>query len=264
LRLNFLSVLKPRERRRQAPEPLTLTVAGTEHAVTLRTSERARRFTLRVKPGTQEIVLTAPSWARAADARAFALRHQDWVAERLERGAARTPFEPGAIVPIRGFAHQIVHRPGVRGVAWIAEGEGGPELHVAGRGEHVPRRVLDFLKAEARRDLAPAVARYAERVGRPVARLVVRDQTTRWGSCSAAGVLSFSWRLILAPPFVLDYLAAHEAAHLREMNHGPRFWRLLHDICPDTERAKEWMRAHGASLHAYGPPAGARPAHDAA
>jgi hypothetical protein len=112
--------------------------------------------------------------------------------------------------------------------------------------------VQDYLKREAKRDLEAASRQAAVALGAEVRRISVRDQSSRWGSCSSGGVLSYSWRLILAPPFVLDYLAAHEVAHLIEMNHSRRFWRLVERICPDMGRAKAWLDAHGADLHRYG------------
>jgi predicted metal-dependent hydrolase len=163
-------------------------------------------------------------------------------------------------VPLRGVPHRIVHRGGARGLVRVATGEDGtPELQAAGELPHLERRLTDFFKAEAKRDLVVAVARHAGRLGKPVKRIVVRDQTSRWGSCSSSAVLSFSWRLVLAPPWILDYLAAHEVAHLAEMNHGPRFWHILKDLCPETDRAKAWLRANGVALHAMGPAAGKAP-----
>ncbi len=114
------------------------------------------------------------------------------------------------------------------------------------------RRVRDFLKKEAKRDLEAASKRAAQALGANLKRVSIRDQSSRWGSCSTTGVLSYSWRLILAPPYVLDYLAAHEAAHLIEMNHSRAFWRQVERICPDFKRAKAWLDAHGADLHRYG------------
>jgi len=112
--------------------------------------------------------------------------------------------------------------------------------------------VHDYLKREARRDLQKAAEIYAAKLGVRVKRLSIRDQSSRWGSCTSAGSLSFSWRLILAPPFVLDYLAAHEVAHLVEMNHSPRFWKVVGRICPSQERAKKWLDTCGNDLHRYG------------
>jgi predicted metal-dependent hydrolase len=116
----------------------------------------------------------------------------------------------------------------------------------------VSRRIGDFLKREARRDLEAASRRYAAELGVAARRVTVRDQSSRWGSCSTAGALSYSWRLILAPPFVLDYLAAHEVAHLVEMNHSRRFWRVVERICPAAHAAKVWLDANGPDLHRYG------------
>ena len=114
------------------------------------------------------------------------------------------------------------------------------------------RRITDYLKRQAKRDLEVAVKRYTEMLGVTYRRISIRDQASRWGSCSTSGVLSFSWRLVLAPRYVLDYLAAHETAHLVEMNHSSRFWRLLRRICPEMERAKAWLDVHGTDLHRYG------------
>jgi predicted metal-dependent hydrolase len=112
--------------------------------------------------------------------------------------------------------------------------------------------VFDFLKREARKDLQKAAQIYARELGVRVRRVSIRDQSSRWGSCTTAGSLSFSWRLILAPPFVLDYLAAHEVAHLVEMNHSPRFWRVMGKVCGHVERAKRWLDTYGNDLHRYG------------
>jgi predicted metal-dependent hydrolase len=125
-------------------------------------------------------------------------------------------------------------------------------LCVAGGVEHVDRRVSDFLKREARHDLQRSAEAYADELGVKVKRLSIRDQSSRWGSCTSAGSLSFSWRLILAPPYVLDYLAAHEVAHLVEMNHSARFWRVVARVCGSVERAKVWLDTHGNDLHRYG------------
>ena len=122
------------------------------------------------------------------------------------------------------------------------------------RRAHINRRIGDFLRREAKRELEAASLRYASELGVSIRRVSVRDQASRWGSCSTAGVLSYSWRLILAPDFVLNYLAAHEVAHLVEMNHSVRFWRLVRRLFPDHERAKVWLDVHGSDLHRYGLP----------
>jgi predicted metal-dependent hydrolase len=163
------------------------------------------------------------------------------------------PFQPGTVLPLRGTPHRIVHRSGVRGTVWTETRDSGDKiLCVAGDVDFIDRRVHDFLKREARRDLQKSAEAYADALGVRVKRLSIRDQSSRWGSCTSAGSLSFSWRLILAPSFVLDYLAAHEVAHLVEMNHSPRFWRVVGRICPSSERAKGWLDNCGNDLHRYG------------
>jgi hypothetical protein len=159
----------------------------------------------------------------------------------------------GTVLPLRGVDTRIDHRRGVRGTVWLECGDDGASLLcVAGEEPHVSRRIRDYLKREAKSDLEVASRRAAQGLGVRIARVSVRDQISRWGSCSNTGVLSYSWRLILAPPFVLEYLAAHEVAHLVEMNHSPRFWRLVKRICPHMSRAKVWLNTYGADLHRYG------------
>jgi predicted metal-dependent hydrolase len=131
---------------------------------------------------------------------------------------------------------------------------GAPELHVSGRLEHAARRLRDWLFDEARRDLDARVIVHARAIGVAPKRIVVRDQATRWGSCSTTGSLSFSWRLILAPEHILDYVAAHEVAHLAQMNHGPKFWALVARLMPDMKEAKAWLQVYGLDLHQYGLP----------
>jgi hypothetical protein len=143
-----------------------------------------------------------------------------------------------------------VHEPGRRGTVEVAAVEGEPALIVHGERRHLSRRLADFLKREARRDIEALVARHAGAVGRPARAIRYRDTTSRWGSCTADGVLSFSWRIMMAPPAVIDYLVAHEVAHLREMNHGPKFWSLCRTLCPRTDEAKTWLKRNGGALQA--------------
>jgi predicted metal-dependent hydrolase len=221
-------------------------------AVSLRRDRRARNYTLRVKGATRAPVLTMPARGSLREARAFLDRHLGWLAREMDRLPEPSPIADGAIVPLRGVPHRIRHMPERRGTVSVVTNGQGPELVVSGGAEHLRRRVVDFLKREARRDLEAAVLRHAQTLGVRPSAIRLRDTTSRWGSCSPSGELSFSWRLILAPPFILDYLAAHEVAHLRELNHSHRFWRLLNAISPDTERAREWLRREGAALHAVG------------
>lgn len=240
-------------RRPTEPRTLAVKIGSAIYTVQLRRHRRARRYTLRIHPSARQAILTMPPRGNLADAKDFAQRHGAWIAARLGGLPKAVPFAPGTLVPLRATAHKIVHRAGERGTVWVETRDSGEKiLCVAGGVEHIERRVLDFLKREARRELSNASLRYAQELGVKVKRLTVRDQSSRWGSCTSAGVLSYSWRLILAPPYVLDYLAAHEVAHLVEMNHSPRFWKVVARICPQTERAKKWLDTHGNDLHRYG------------
>jgi predicted metal-dependent hydrolase len=246
-------------RRPTEPQAIELVFDGAMYLVRLSRHRRARRYTLRIHAATREVVLTIPPRGTVKEAKAFAERHGGWIAARLGRLPKAVPLVHGTIVPLRNMDHRIVHRRDARGTAWREIDDHGNRLIcVAGDAPHVARRVGDFLKHEAKRDLEAACRRYAEAAGVKIKRITVRDQSSRWGSCSTTGVLSFSWRLILAPPFVLDYLAAHEVAHLVEMNHSRRFWRLVERLCPVMHRAKAWLDAHGTDLHRYGTP-GTRP-----
>ena len=239
---------------RRPPEPQLIEIVfdGAVYPVELRRHRQARRYTLRVQAANRAIVLTMPMRGSLRDAVTFAERSGAWIAARLKRLPQPIPFADGLELPLRGVPHRIVHRPGARGTVWTEDSGTGPLICVAGNKAHLARRVRDFLKREAKADLDAASRHYAGLLGVTLKRIVVRDQTSRWGSCTAAGVLSYSWRLILTPPYVLDYLAAHEVAHLVEMNHSRRFWRVVARICPLWERAKGWLSAQGNALHRYG------------
>lgn len=244
-----------RSARPRFPESLTVRLADREIAVSLKPSTRATRFILRLGHGTDGPVLTVPERARLADAVDFLDRHRGWLGERLSRRPAGIAFVDGAVLPFRGRDHRVAHRPGARGTVWVEEagGDAPPLLCVAGGIDHLDRRLRDHFRRAARADLLPAVARHAERLGVPTpSKVQIKDTRSRWGSCTADGALAFSWRVILAPPHVLDYLAAHEVAHLRELNHSVRFWRLVRETCPDMDAGRRWLKIHGAGLHGYG------------
>jgi predicted metal-dependent hydrolase len=211
----------------------------------------ARRYTLRVRTAQRDVVLSMPERGSLADAKSFAQKHAGWIETRLRRLAEDVRFAEGALVPLRGVPHLVAHRPYSRGTVTVESGD-PPLLAVAGEAPHLDRRLTDWLKRQARNDLSAAVERHCAKLGMRHKGLSIKDTASRWGSCSSTGALSFSWRLVLAPPFVLDYLAAHEVAHLKEMNHSPRFWRICELLCPRTRDAKGWLRAHGAGLHRYG------------
>ena len=227
--------------------------SGEHYTIEVRRHPAARRYTLRVREARRDVVLTMPPRGSLRQAKHFAEKNVDWIAARLKRLPRPTPFAPHETIPLRGVPHRIAHRPGARGTVWTEADAGGmPLLCVAGGVAHVGRRARDFFKREARRDLVAASRRYAAILGVSIRAVSLRDTASRWGSCSQSGSLSFSWRLVLAPPLVLDYLAAHEVAHRIELNHSKRFWRTVERIFPEWRRAEAWLRGHGASLYRYG------------
>jgi predicted metal-dependent hydrolase len=240
-------------RRPYEPSVVQVVFDRAIYLVRMRRHRQARRYTLRIDAASREVVLTMPPRGSVREAKDFAQKHGGWIAARLKRLPEAAPFTHGSEVPLRGVPHRIAHRRGERGTVWTeTDVDGSRLLCVAGEAAHVNRRIGDFLKREAHRDLEAASRGYADKLGVPIKRISVRDQSSRWGSCSNTGVLSFSWRLILAPPYVLDYLAAHEVSHLVELNHSPRFWRLVKRLYPNFERAKVWLDVHGTDLHRYG------------
>jgi len=225
---------------------------GEPYRIELRRHAAARRYTLRVRETSRDIVLTIPPRGSLRQARSFAEKNVGWIAARLKRLPGPIAFVDGATIPLRGEPHKIVHRGNARGTVWIEADENGLLLCVAGNEQHIARRLRDFLKSEAKRDLIAASRKYAALLGVTIRSVSVRDTASRWGSCSYQGALSYSWRLIFAPPFVLDYLAAHELAHRLELNHSKRYWKIVDSVFPERKRAESWLRANGAQLHRYG------------
>jgi len=224
--------------------------------VEVRRHPGARRLTLRVSRTRRAVIVTLPVQCDLGEAGSFLNRNLEWVRERLSSIPQPVPFTHGALLPLRGEFHTIMFT-GKRATGGVvrahASPSGLPELRVSGRVEHAPRRLRDWLAEEARRDLDARVLIHTRALGMKAKRIAIRDQATRWGSCSTTGVLSFSWRLILAPARILDYVAAHEVAHLAEMNHGPRFWAHVERLLPTMKEDKRWLQLYGLDLHRYGP-----------
>jgi len=233
------------------PPAAEVRIDGETIAVAVKVATRARSYRLSIPHGGAPL-LTVPKFGRWGEAKAFLDRHTPWLAQRLERSAKPVAFVRGAIVPLRGVNHRIVPTGRVRGVVEVGEHEGERALLVPGAPEHRARRLTDWLKVEAQKDLEKRVKVHAATLAVTVNSISMRSQTTRWGSCSTAGKLNFNWRLILAPHYVLDYVAAHEVAHLVEMNHSPAFWDTVESTLPTMARGRDWLKAHGRELMVYG------------
>ena len=196
---------------------ICLNLGGRPITVPIRRHRRARQITIHIDASLGGAKIIMPLYAALADAKAAVREHEDWLLDRLAKLPPRVSFADGAIIPFRGVDHRIRHVPG-----------------------------------EAARAISPLCIGKAEKIGRRVRRVIVRSQRSRWGSCGANGHLSFNWRLILAPDSVLDYVVAHEVAHLLEMNHSPAFWRAVQRLTPHMERSREWLNGKGQQLYRYG------------
>lgn len=248
----FPLLSKPRRsvRKPAPPETRTLDVAGRLMPLTIKQHERATRITLRIEPGGRALKMTIPRGLARRDVDAFLDRHQGWLMTKLAKFSTDTGLNDGGTILFRGVSHRIQHTGSLRGLTEATVIDGKPVLRVSGMPEHLGRRIATFLKKEARADLERLAKFHAHSIRAPIKSISMKDTRSRWGSCSAEGNLSFSWRIIMAPPSVVDYLAAHEVAHLKEMNHGPHFWALCKKLCPGMEDAKSWLKRHGSLLHA--------------
>ncbi|GLQ16976.1 M48 family metallopeptidase [Maritalea porphyrae] len=232
------------------PERTQLEIDGEPQEIVVRQNNRARRYRITLD-SRQGIVLTVPKSGTWRDAERFLHKQRHWLAARQHHVVTPKPIELGAIIPLRGVDTRVHGTGTLRGVPRIEESDEMQILHMPGADEHIGRRTVDWLKREAKADIAASVAVHTSRLGVTHKAISMRDQSTRWGSCSSAGNLNFNWRLILAPPFVLDYVAAHEVAHLIEMNHSQAFWDQVERTLPDMQRGRTWLKVHGRTLFAY-------------
>lgn len=247
---------KPGRPRRKAPPkpgvkpapPRPLAVPGVSAALVLRESARARRYTLKVDAARGLIEVVTPPAQPHGQVLDFVIRHIDWVKSRLAKTPAPVLFADGAEIPVAGRTCRIRHDPRHRGAPILND----DVLTVGGGAEFLARRVRDWLIARARAEIVPIAHAKAAALGKKVTGVTLRDTRSRWGSCTAAGRLSFSWRLVMAPPAVLDYVVAHEAAHLVEMNHSQRFWALCQSLTADAPAARAWLKSEGSRLFRYG------------
>jgi len=239
--------------RKRLPDHIVIDTGTSNVRIRLRANPRAQRYLLRLPADRSGPVLTVPRGGNLARAEHFARQHIDWLLERLQDRPDHIAFSPGDIVPVRGVNHVIVPTGKLRGLVSVGCTEDGlPALLVPGAEDHIARKVTTWLKEQARADITARASLHAGTIDKKIAAISIRDTRSRWGSCASNGRLSFSWRLILAPPEILDYVAAHEVAHLKEMNHSMRFWHLCTQLAPQTPTARVWLKENGRHLHGYG------------
>jgi len=225
-------------------------IDGRTMPVKVSENDRAKRLTLRLFPAGDGLKVTTPGHVGDDEIMEFVARNSHWAASRIARLPKRIELSHGETIPFKGVDHRIVPSGSLRGVVQVIMQSGEPALSVAGEPDSAGRKLVAFMKREARKELDRIVNIHAAKIGIRPRQIRITDTTSRWGSCSSTRTLSFSWRIIMAPPEVLNYLAAHEVAHLKEMNHSKHFWDLTRELCPDMDTHKTWLKAHGSKLHA--------------
>lgn len=225
-----------------------LHMADQQIPIAVKRHRKARRIILRIDPETDGVSVTLPTRAAASEAADFVRDRGSWILERLAKLPGRTILQDGAEITILGRDYTIRHDADGRGAPHI----NGEDIIVTGRPEHLSRRITDWLKERARQEISPRAHALAERLERRVGKISIRDTRSRWGSCATSGNLSFSWRLVMAPEWVLDYVVAHEVSHLVHHNHSSDFWNVVSSLDVEVEPSRRWLNANGGRLHRVG------------
>ncbi|OUS14451.1 hypothetical protein A9Q97_03865 [Rhodospirillales bacterium 47_12_T64] len=231
----------------------TLDINGRSIGIIIQTHPTSRKLSLRLMPGENAVKVVTPTNCPKQEVLDFVHRQKIWIAERLDQQPEKKPYQNGQSIPILGREHRIIRiDPGnsgnkSRGSAWL-ESE---QLFIKSHPEHLPRRVRDFLQKEVRYEINLRAREKASAIDKEIATIRLKDTTSRWGSCSTQGNLNFSWRLIFAPEQVLDYVIAHEVAHLEHMNHSAAFWSLVDELTNARHWSQKWLKANGSGLLSY-------------
>lgn len=232
--------------------PLEALSPGRSGSLRLSVNPRARRISVRIDARAGEAVIVAPRERMLGQAVDFARSRADWISERLSARVEGLPLAPGAVIPVQGRPTRL-EATGTTGAARLVEEADGPVIRSGGEGEAFARRVENLLKRLARQTLTERTEVHLRTLGQRPVRLSIVDTRSRWGSCSPHNrSIRYSWRVVLAPPPVLDYLAAHEVAHLVHGDHSPAYWSVVERLVGDHRPFRTWLRRHGASLHAVG------------
>ncbi len=215
--------------------------------ISLRRHKSAKRMILRQDVAHGGFKLTIPERGTIAAAKQFCYQNLTWIENKSLNNQDIVKFQHGKSIPLRGQPYNLIFLSQLRGKTQISD----DSITVTGGTEFAPRRLLNFLKAEAKTDIMRAIEKYEPLLNVKHNKVTVRDTTSRWGSCSASKALSFSWRLVMAPSPVLDYVVAHELAHILEMNHSTKFWAHVARVCPDMKQSQTWLKVRGGQLHQF-------------
>ena len=228
---------------------IELSIGSTvEHLpVIIRKHPKSRHMVIRYQPLEHHVCLTLPRYVTIRQGLHFVQEKRSWLEQQIKEKARHVPFIDGQVIPLLNREYMLCHIGG-RGVIKIED----EKILVTGEIEFMERRVRDWLKQQARDEISALAHPKSRHINKTVKKVSVRDTSSRWGSCSHDGNLSFSWRLIFAPRIVLDYVVSHEVAHLKEHNHSPAFWNVVALLCPNHDEARQWLRTHGHTLYGYG------------
>ena len=240
--IDLAGFLKPKQPKQTA---IFIDVQGQQIEILLIRNKRSKRLTLRQNLSGGNFKLSMPTRGTIAQAKTFCLEHASWIADKSAVLQDMIVFEHGQTIPLRGGQVKLVFLDQLRGQTQILD----EELQVTGGSDYAPRRLTTWLKAQAKKDILIAIEKYQPLLDVKHSKLTIRDTKSRWGSCSSSKALSFSWRLVLAPPPVLDYVVAHELAHILEMNHSAKFWAHVDKVCPHMNDSRNWLKTKGGQLH---------------
>lgn len=240
--IDLVGLLKPKTSKDGA---IFIEVDGQQIEILLIRNKRSKRLTLRQNLSGGNFKLSMPMRSSIAQAKAFCNEHASWIADKSITMQDMVIFEHGQRIPLRGDQVKLIFLDQLRGQTLLL----ADELRVTGGSDYAPRRLTTWLKAEAKTDIVSAIEKYQPLLDVKHSKLTIRDTKSRWGSCSSSKALSFSWRLVLAPPNVLDYVVAHELAHILEMNHSAKFWAHVERVCPHMNDSRNWLKTNGGQLH---------------
>lgn len=228
--------------------PAVVTVSGHQVPLIVRRHPRARRLSLRWRADSFEAILTTPMRCLGATILDFVTQSTPWLENQLQKSSPQTDYTPGMILPILGRPYELRHTPSARHSTWW----GDDHLLIHAPEDKFQLATIKSIQNIAHQFLSELTHDYAERLGKEVKRVTLRDTRSRWGSCSSSGTISYCWRLAFAPRDVAAYVCAHEASHLLEMNHSPAFWNHVGRLCPEYKAHRQWLRANGNKLLQYG------------
>jgi hypothetical protein len=229
--------------------PSHLEIEGKSLPLVVRESSKARRITLRIRPETGgEIILTLPFSYSRKQVLKFIESSKPWLAKQVAKSLPRIPFEEGMTLPIFGKHYELRHKSSTSFRSWW----GDDHLLIHAPIEKFDHFVQKSLHQAAKQFFSERTNTYANQISKSVNRITLKDTRSRWGSCTVDGNISYSWRLIFAPEQVADYICAHEVAHLVELNHSAKFWKIVEEFCPDYKDLRHWLRQHGKTLFQYG------------